>query len=815
MLCLVVITILAGYIRIQAQAKYAGCTQLKGLSKDVKVYFDKFGVPHVYAKSEVDAYFALGYLHAQERLAQLDLFRRLSTGKLAEMLGVSAVATDKLIRTVGITENAKESARLLRKGKDTRFKAIMFAYLDGLNEFVATGPTPPEFEILGISKEKFVLEDLYSTVGFLAFQLSLGFRSELVIDKIRQKLGDKYLKDLEYQFGSPVTPAYTPLQKGSNNKFNRFRGFAPVPQKSTGLLPAKVNKQLVSQKISARVHAITGIPTWLGSNAWVLSGKKTHTEKVMLSNDTHLGVGQPGFWYEAHINFPGESLYGYIHPLNPAFFMGHNKSASFGVTALLVDDLDFYQEKYKPGSTNQIVQDGKWSNLILREETIKVKGGKDVKFVVRSTRRGPIVNEVVPDLTEGKQPVSMFWVYNKFPNSFIESFYRLSMAKNLNEAEKAVSINVSPCLNVLYGNKNGDIAWWTSAKMIKRKPGIDSKYILDGSNSANEPLGYYDFSQNPKSINPPSGYVVSSNNQPDKVDGKLYPGNYVAGTRQKRLMSLFNQDKKWSNADLQSLFMDDKSPLFVKISQEVLRVLEGENVLTKSTYHKLATQLLKNWEGAHGVKEKAPVVFSKLLYYLVKNTMQDELGAKLFKELLPNPGFMNEVLSRTYPKLFFKEKSLWWDNISTQDKTENRKDVFMRSFDQTVQELSKQMPDTKDWLWGKVHQLTYVNFTQDKRFTVGPFEVSGGMDVVNKFGFALTNNKVHQVSDQPSQRMLVDFSDIENKTWGVLPLGNSGHPKSIFYKDQANMYNKGKLRRQLTNKREIQRTSSCLRLKVK
>lgn len=801
-------------LSVKAQSNYSGSINVKGLVNEVEAYFDKYGIPHIYAKNERDAYFALGYLHAQERWAQLDFYRRVSMGRFAEIIGKAGIPSDQLVRTVGITENAKKSAKLLReRPNSSRFKTIMLAYIDGLNAYVETGKLPLEFELLKIPREKFSLEDVYGFSGLIGFQLALGFRSELVLDKMKKKLGKKYFKDLEYQFGTPVTPAYPDgNERGSIQKYHPFKQKLNSPKRQ---FTTNVNDVKVGKALSASLKKIPGFATWLGSNGWVLSGKKTTTGKVMFSNDIHLGASVPGITFEAHINFPGEEMYGYLIPMMPCFIGGHNGHLAYGNTSWLVDDIDYYKEKYKMGSHYQIIQDGKVVNLTVRQEVIKVRGGEDYKFVVKSSRRGPIINDVVPELTNKDEPLSMYWVFNKFPGSLMEAEYKLSIAKNLKEAEKAVSLLVAPSLNILYGDKKGNIAWWTGAKLIKRRKGIDSKMVMDGSDTKNEPLGYYDFSQNPKAINPSSGFVSSANNQADKVDGELYPGNYVAGVRQQRLMDLFSTNKKWNYVDLQDLFMDDTSPLFVKIGQEVLNVLQNNPVLFKTPNHAYAAQLLKNWKGEHNIKAQAPAVFAKLLYFLIKNTMADEMGEQLFKEMLPNPGFMNEVLSRTYPKMFFKEKSIWWNDINTNDKSESRKEIFARSFDETIQELTKQYPNNSDWRWGKVHQITYLNYTQNKAFTVGPFEMSGGMDVINKMGFVLSNAKVHNITDQPAQRMLIDFSNRDKRSFGVLPIGNSGNPKSIFYRDQVNLYNKGKMRRMLTNKNEIKKVSSLLRLKVK
>ncbi|OJJ22398.1 hypothetical protein BKI52_06870 [marine bacterium AO1-C] len=813
LISILILGLISIQLPIQAQAKYSGEVKLKGLTQGVKVYFDKFGIPHVYAKTEKDAYFAMGYLHTQERWAQLDFYRRLASGRFAEIVGQAGVATDKLVRTVGITDNAQKTAKLLREGPDTRFKTIMLAYLAGVNAYVETGELPLEFELLKIPREKFKLEDMFGVTGLLSFQLALGFRSELVLNKIKDKLGEKYLKDLEYQFGSPITPSYPEGQeRGSIQNRQNLRGKnQPLKEK----LEVGTPERSLTQGMSAQFHKIPGFATWLGSNGWVLSSKKTRSKGVIFSNDTHLGVSAPGIWYEVHLNYPGINLYGYIVPLDPALFLGHNQNIAYGNTSWLVDDVDFFREKYKEGSHYQIEQDGQYVNLTLRQETIKVRGGDDVKIIVKSSQRGPIINDVVPELTKESEPISMFWVFNKFPNSLPESIYKLSIAKNIKEAEKAVSQIKAPSLNIMYGDKAGNIAWWASAKLIKRRIDLDSKMILDGSKTSNEPLGYYDFSQNPRAINPPSGFVSTANNQADKVAGALYPGNYVAGVRQQRLMELFSTDKKWNYVDVQDLLMDDTSPLFVKMSKEVLEVLKNDPALFKTPNHVYAAQLLRDWKGEHATKEKAPLVFAKLLYYLIKNTMADELGEQLFNEMLPKAGFINEVMGRTYPKLFFKEKSIWWNDVNTNEGSESRQQIFARAFDDAVQALTTQYPNTQDWRWGNVHQITYLNYTQNKAFTVGPFEMSGGMDVINKFGFALSNAKMYRITDQPSQRMVIDFTSRARRSFGVLPLGNSGNPKSIFYQDQVMLYNKGKMRRQLTDEREIKRASSLLKLQVK
>lgn len=815
--CLLVVGVIWSLMNVhlsaQAQAKYSGEVKLKGLSREVKVYFDKFGIPHVYAQTEQDAYYAMGYLHAQERWGQLEFYRRLSSGTFAEIIGKAGVPSDQLVRTVGVTENAKKSAKLLREGPKTRFKTIVLAYLAGINEYVETGELPLEFTLLKIPRAQFTLEDLFGFSGLLSFQLALGFRSELVLNKIKSKLGQQYLKDLEYQFGTPITPTYPKNQeRGAVPKKPDFRG--KVDSKKERLKIGTPDRHL-AQGISTQFNKIPGLATWLGSNGWVLSGKKTRSGKVIFSNDTHLGVSAPGIWYEVHLNYPGVNLYGYLIPLGPTVMIGHNNYLAYGNTSWLVDDLDFFQEKYKAGSHYQIEQDGQYVNLTLRQETIKVRGGDDVKIIVKSSQRGPVINDLMPGLTKDNEPISMYWVFDKFPNSMYKSFYELSIAKNIQEAEKAVSQLKAPSLNVMYGDQEGNIAWWACAKLLKRKPGVDSKMIMDGSKTSNEPLGYYDFAQNPRAINPPSGFVSTANNQADKVDGQLYPGNYVAGVRQQRLMDLFGTNKKWNYVDMQDLMMDDTSPLFVKISKEVLKVLKNDPALFKTPNHAYAAQLLRDWKGKHSTKAKAPVVFAKLLYYLIKNTMADELGEQLFGEMLPKGGFMNEIISRTYPKLFFKEASIWWNNVNTNEGSESRQQIFAQSFDDAVRELTKQYPNTQDWRWGKVHQITYLNYTQDKAFTVGPFETGGGMDVINKFGFSLSNAKLYQVTDQPSQRMVIDFYSRSRRSFGVLPLGNSGNPKSIFYQDQVTLYNKGKMRRQLTNEWDIKRGSSLLKLKVK
>lgn len=779
LLLVAVVAFLFIFLQLQ-KPSYDGTVTLPGLEKEVEVQYDKFGVPHIYASSELDAYYALGYVHAQDRLFQMEMLRRAADGRLSEVLGEDLIKVDKLFRTLGINEFASQSAQQFLSADTAAWQREALAYQRGINAFIDNGPTPIEFSIIGIPKTKFEPRDIYLAVGFMSFGFAEGLRVDPVLEKIRQEFGDDYLKDFD-------------LSSAPNAE--RIRNYN-----------GDVKKQNLDNLISALNESLEKLPVplWTGSNGWVVSSGKSQSGFPILANDTHIGFGQPAVWYEAHLEYPGFSFYGHHIAGIPFGLLGNNRHGGWGLTMFENDETDFFTEEVNPANVQEVKFMGEWESIGSRMEVIKIKGGDDLLLEVRSTRHGPIVNGIIDDVQEQASPVSLSWMLTQHPNRALEAAYLLNHSKSIEETQRAASLFTSPGLNVMYGDKDGNIAWWAVGKLPVRPTHVQSKLFLNGSSGEDEYLGYYDFSKNPQAINPPWGYVYSSNNQPDTVAGVVYPGYYYPRARAHRIVSLLEADKKFTAAELQKMQLDvvsETAPLVAKEIANVLTTLGKDN-------HKELISVLKNWDGDHQADDIAPTLYYNTLSFILYQSLPDEIGTTSFKSLLNS-----SVMKGAYLKLVSNDSSRWWDDIRTPNTTETRSVIFERAADKTLALLTSNLgSDMNKWTWKRVHSLTHGHALGavkplDKIFNVGPFEAPGGIEVLNNLMFTLDTLGTFPVISGPALRKVTDFGDIENG-YTVSPSGQSGNLMSKHYDDQAEMFVNGSVRKMLMNAEEIRANST-------
>lgn len=842
LLILVMLAVGGTYFFLQStKPKYSGSLKLTGLKKTAKIHYDKYGIPHIGADNMEDAYFALGFAHAQDRLFQMDLMKRIGSGRLSEFFGKKTIETDRLMRTLGIAESAKASAREFRKNPDAPYYKATMAYIAGVNSFIDKRKAPVEYNILGVKREKLTLEHLYNILGYMGFSFASGHRTDPLLTALNKKLGFKYLKDLQIDTAGDLLKIPVNYPKKDDSPDVNTGGVAHAIHNIVEQLP---------------------VPVWFGSNAWVVSGKHTQSGKVMLANDTHIAYAQPSVWYEAHIEYPGFSFYGNHLAGIPFGIIGHTRDHAWGLTMLENDDIDFYTERINPTNSNQVWANDKWEKLHIRHEVIKVKDADNVRFRVKTSRHGPIINDVLKGLKEEEEekpvekkakpkkkdekkkkkkmkikapkakdlfkkkkkkkeekpatdtatvvakappkpsgpPVSVYWVMTKFHNRSLEALFKLSHGKSMTEIQDAASMIHSPGLNLMYGDKKGNIAWWAVAKLIKRRDSLSSKFFMDGASGRDEPLGYYKFEENPQSVNPPSGIVFTANNQPDKMaDGVYYPGYYVPDFRARRIYSWLRRTRRWNLSKMQVMQTDGISAVYPQVSKEFAKVLEADPTLKsdkKYSKYQEAIQQLKEWKGEHTLKSVAPTIYYKMLSHVLQKTLQDEMGARNYKTLLDL-----FVLRRSIPKLINNNNSLWWDNTKTLTSKETRADIFKASFVQTMKELEKQLgKNIKKWEWQKVHTLEHrhplgrAGFPLNRMFNVGPNPVMGGQEVINNLAFRLDPKPpVFKVRSGPAMRLIVDFGNID-KSVSVLPTGQSGNFMSPFYSDQTELFNVGRFR---------------------
>jgi penicillin G amidase len=774
----VVLLLVAGFFLLKSQYKptYSGELALDGLKKPVEVFYTEHGIPHIYAQSDEDAYYALGYVHAQDRLFQMDLVRRVGGGRLSEIFGKDLIKADQFLRTLGLAEYARESAEEYLKRSDESLPLVL-AYVDGINAFIEKESRTLEHRLLGIQMEPYTVQHVFEVITYMAFSFANAHHTDPVLTDMYARLDSSYVADL-----MPYTyPAETKIGVFDER-------FSALSRNTTRMLAA------------------IQVPQFIGSNSWVIGPDKTTTGRVIFANDPHIGYAQPSVWYEAHMVTPTREYYGYHLAGCPFPPVLHTEKFAIGLTMFENDDMDFYVEKLVDNSTEEYWHKNEKRRFEISEQTIKVKKGDDVPLKIRKTIHGPVVSDVLQDDTLN-QTVSMYWVTTNFPNKTLEVLHQLVTANRMDDVELGASMIHGPGLNVMYGDADGNVAWWAAGKLIVRQDEATSKTFYEGWTGENDPDAHYPFEKNPRSINPPWGYVYSANNQPEAVDGIHYSGYYLPDDRASRIVEMLSQKEKYSVDDVKAQLLDTKSMTFERIRGYLMATV-------KDTEHTDLLLGLLKWDATFRPDDWQPVFFQKWLYEILAGAMKDELGATLWMEFIKSHQFKYSI-----PHLVLNEKSRWWDDVTTDEK-ETRDIIISRAFDKTYADLKADWgKDHTAWRWGKVHSVTHRHAMSAglgflaRWFSVGPLAAPGGSEVVNNIGFDYTGEKQVNITFGPSTRRVVDFSDVRNNSWSILPTGQSGNQFSPYYQDQAQMYINGEFRKMRMDHEGIKASENKLVLK--
>ena len=763
------------------QPKRSGELTLTQLNAPVTVRYDELGVPHIKASTEADLYRALGFVHAQHRLFQMEMVRRLAQGELAEILGSKLVKVDRLFRTLGLRSHAQRTVATL----DLQSPAIkaQLAYLDGINQFQAQNPAPIEFDILGIPKRPFTLQDTVAVSGYLAYSFAAAFKTEPVLTHVRDELGEEYLGifDLEWN----------PL--GVIEKAPKTARTAPADKRQP-------DWQALSQlaQASQEAQSLAGIALFEGSNAWAVSGTRTSSGKPMLAGDPHIGFSLPSVWFEAHLTMPGFELYGNFQALNASALLGHNQQFGWSLTMFQNDDLDLIAEKVNPANPNQVWFKDQWVDLVSTEEIIKVKDRKPVKLTLQRSPHGPIISNAFRD-TLGDAPVAMWWTFLETDNPILDAFYELNRANTLARARAAASKISAPGLNVVWASASGDIGWWAAAKLPVRPAGVNPAFILDGGTAEADKLGFYRFSDNPQEENPPRGYIMSANHQPNSTSGVPVPGYYNLYDRGQALEDrLGNDNLQWNELNTESLQLSTQTGYFWRVLRPLLPDLSDvvRDPLERSVFDSLV-----QWDGQYTLQNIPPTVFTQFLFELTQAAMLDELGKEQFAALLNT-----RALDLALPRLADDDASPWWDNSKT-EKVESRRDIVRIAWNATIKHLKTALgPSPNDWGWGKAHTLTHAHPLAAQKpldwvFNVGPFAAPGGREVPNNLATAI-DPAPWAVTYGPSTRRIIDFADA-SKARGINPVGQSGVLYDAHYDDQAAAYVVGGYMRQYLSEKDV------------
>jgi penicillin amidase len=753
---LVAAVIIVSDIKRGALPDYKGESVLSGLVDEVTVYRDERGMPHIYANNEHDLYFTVGYIMAQERLWQMDLIRRATTGRLSEIFGKDYVQTDMFLRCLNMTN---KSRRVLENADPAILKCIQ-SYADGVNKYIenAGRKLPPEFRILRYRPDMWSLEDMANIIGYMGWDLA---SDNLYSDIFNYEL----VKKFGVEKANQLIPDWKAVTSFVFPDFN---------------LDERTLKKAMETISSLDKLEAVGISSFSGSNNWAVSGRKTETGKPFLSNDMHLDFGSPGIWIQMHQVIPGKlNVTGVVVPGQPFVVAGHNERIAWGLTNLMVDDIDLFAEKINPADSNQYLFNGEWKNMLVRDEVIKIKGGDESVLKLKFTHRGPVISGF-----EGVDDAVLTMRWSGYDNSDeLRSVYLLNRAANWEDFRSAISSFRSISQNFAYADVDGNIGLNTGGGIALRKG--NGTIIRDGETDDYDWKGYVPFEQLPTSFNPDTGFVSSANNKTVNDEYPYYiSANFVLPYRINRIRQMLSEKQQFGINDFKRMINDQHSDYAALLTPFILRI--GEKREDFSPEEQYAYNSLKNWDYDMDKDEAAPTVFEFFRQSFPENLLSDELQ-DLYKDI-------NVTLRDYYVyRILTQGPDEWVDDINTPGK-ETLDDIILDSFrDCIVQLISVCSPDTTKWKWGDVHKLilehplgTVKLLDHVFKFNSGAYRVGGSDHTVSPYAYKAGFKVYHGASE----RHIFNTSDWD-ESLTVIPTGISGIPASEFYLSQTDTYING------------------------
>jgi len=759
---LLIILLASGYyyaqkIKKSALADYNQNIELSGLTKQVYVYRDSVGVPHIVAQNEADLYKVAGYLSAQDRLWQMDLLRRVTQGRLSEIFGKDLIDTDVMLRKLQMPQTSGK----LYQNLDDNLKNILKNYAEGINQYIKKqgGDLPFEFSVLGYQPEMWQPQHSLNLVGFMAWNLELGYRMESAFQIIKQKVNDKQKLD-------ELLPDYEAMKVYAYPDFQFSQGI-------------KIDSALV-----AAIDNIAQITPdiFSASNNWVVAGKKSLTGKPLFSNDMHLGLDIPGIWTRMHLMIPGQlNVTGVVLPGEPFIIAGHNENIAWGMTNVMLDGADFYMETINPENKSQYKLNGEWKDMRVEKEKIYVKGEKEpVEKTLYFTHRGPIFTSFD---SISVQPVSMHWIGNE-PSHEIEALYKLVKVKNWVEFCDAIRGFESVSQNIAYADIQGNIGIHLAGRLpIRTAPGY---MFLPGDTDRYDWKGFVPFDSLPYEYNPPRGFVSSANNKSVDDTYPYYISEwYDVPFRIKRIRQMLVAKEKLSAEDFRKMLYDHHSVQADEFKPVLLRHLQQQQAWNEQEQQ--AIQILKDWGNTYETHMAAPLIFDSFLLQLAKNLTKDEMKRE------------NNMALSFYAYLIYnvfqKNDSEWADDINTPEK-ESFDQIVIQSFKETVAGLNKQYGKVENLEWGKAHRLLLEHPLGkvkiiDKIFNLNrTYAAPGNSVTVNPFSYAPLT--AFNSNFGASEKHIFNLADW-NQSYSILPTGVSGNPSSNFYCNQTDAYMKGKI----------------------
>ena len=752
----------------------------------VEVVRDDMGVAHIYANNQHDLFVAQGYVHAQERFWQMDVWRHIGSGRLSEMFGDSQVETDTFLRTMGWHDVA--TAQYAAAAPDDR--AVMDAYAEGVNAYLTSrSPAELSFEytVLDLMNHSYDPEpwtpvDTLTWGIAMAWDLRGNMDEEIERATLLGSLTEVQVAQLSPPYPGDLNPYIVPADELVTSS---------APAASLHAIPG-VRTALASVQDKLDLVAAIGASdpeAGIGSNSWVVSGDRTNTGMPILANDPHLAIQMPSIWYQNGLHCTIVSsdcpydVAGFSFAGVPGVIIGHNANIAWGVSNLGPDVQDLYVEKVNPGDSNQYEVNGKWVDMAVHEETIEVAGGDPVIIDVKSTRHGPIISGVYEDLdnfpssgvdTPEPYAIALRWTALDTIPGIVTAFLQLNSSANWDDFREALRTFTVPAQNFIYADVEGNIGYQSPGAIPIRANG-DGTVPVPGWTDEYEWTGFIPFDELPRSFNPESGYIVTANNA--VVDDTYphwitYDWNY--GYRARRIVDLVGSNAPIGLDEMASIQFDSYSLNAEKIVPYLAPLDSPLNAVFAS------------WDLGNQADSSGAAAFNAVWSRILEFTFHDDLP----EDYWPNgSGRWFYVVGR----MLENPSDPFWDDRTTPD-VEDRDAILRQSLDAAHDDLKGWFGDDPDgWRWGEMHLSTFRNQTLgesgigliDDRFNRGPFDTSGGDDLVNATGWTAPDG--FETDWLPSMRMLVDMADL-SRSRTTHTTGQSGHTDHPHYDDMIPLW---------------------------
>lgn len=767
---------LAYYLASRSLPDYNAQLSLVGPEQEITIVRDRYAVPHILSKDDHDAFFGLGFVHAQDRLWQMTLLRRTAQGRLSEIFGPETLPIDTLIRALDLSGYARDA--VAAQTPETR--AALEAYADGVNAWLkvvqekALGRGAPEFLLFSPDISPWLPADSIAIQKLVALQLTDKASMETLRARLSLALPPERLRDILPD--SPDAPVMALPQ------FSELFPDAPAPDRFAALTRNPLDP--------------VPLPGFGGaSNAFAAGGARTSAGAPLLATDPHLPLSAPSIWMLARMDLSTGPVIGATIPGMPAILIGRNPDVGWGLTSSYLDDQDIYIEKQNPDDPGEYLTPSGWQKFETRQATIAVKGAAPVTVTLRRSRHGPVIPGDAfgaSAITPPGHVATLAWTALTAEDRSIAAAMGLMRAKTAQEAREAMRDEVAPSQNVTIADRHS-VALQMAGAAPRRQAGSTSKGRLPspGWLAVNDWQGMRSFEENPWVQDPPSGIVVNTNN---RITDAAFPdhlsfdwGDSFRIVRASRLLGDRQYHSRDSFVEIQTDAVSEAArALLPLIARDLWYSGEPAAKGTAERQRQVALERLANWNGEMSEHTPEPLIYAAWVRALQRRLTQDELGP--LASLMPqaDPVFIERVFRNT-------DGAGVWCDVKQTTAVETCTEMARRALDDALVELDDRYgTHLESWRWGDAHPALQVHQTLGKvpvlRSLVNIRQsTSGGDQTLLRGQSPATGPEPYANVHAAGFRAVYDFSDPDSSVY-IISTGESGHPLSRHYDDLSTLW---------------------------